>query len=76
MKLYSKSRFNNDEVAQAVEEHRRLHGDGYFENKELSDPSAINKKTESFRDKRVMWGRVGGGQRRVVRAFAAGGEEQ
>lgn len=71
MRLHSNTRFDVDEVAQAVEEHRRLHGDCYFENNEISDPLAISKKAKSFRDKRVMWGRVSSIKRRD-----AGSEEK
>ena len=71
MRLNSNSRFDADEVAQAVEEHRRLHGDCYFENNEIRDPLAINKKAKSFRDKRVIWGRVASSNRRT-----AGSEEK
>ncbi|MBP1316640.1 hypothetical protein [Herbaspirillum sp. 1130] len=76
MKLYSNSRFNSDEVAQAVEEHRRLHGDCYFENNELSDPLALNRKAMSFRNKRLMWGRVGSVKRRATLAVKGGGGEK
>lgn len=76
MKLYSNSRFSSDEVAQAVEEHRRLHGDCYFENNELSDPLALNRKAMSFRKKRLMWGRVGSIQRRAALAATGGGGEK
>jgi len=76
MKLYSSSRFDSDEVAQAVEEHRRLYGDCYFENNELSDPLALNRKAMSFRNKRLMWGRVGSVKRRATLAVTGGGGEK
>lgn len=66
MKLYSNSRFNSDEIAEAVEKHRKEHGDCHFENSEITDPAALNAKAQSFREKKAGWPRSPNSYRRVT----------
>lgn len=64
MKLYTNSRFNSEEVAEAVEKHRREHGDCYFENEEIKNPLNLNSKARTFREKVAGWPRSPNSYRR------------
>jgi len=66
MKLYSNSRFNSDEIAEAVEKHRREHGDCHFENIETANPAAPNANLLSSREKKAGWPRSPNSYRRVA----------
>ena len=64
MKLYTNGRFNSEEVAEAIEKHRREHGDCYFENEEIKGSSNLNSKARTFREKVAGWPRSPNSYRR------------
>lgn len=64
MKLYTNGRFNSEEVAEAIEKHRREHGDCYFENEQITNPSDLSSRARSFREKVAGWPRSPNSYRR------------
>jgi hypothetical protein len=55
MRNYSNGRFNSDEIVEAIDKHRREHGDCYFENNEIKDSTTLSAKAQSFREKKLGW---------------------
>lgn len=57
MKLYTNGRFNSEEVAEAIEKHRREHGDCYFENEKIANFSNLDSRARTFRERVAGWPR-------------------
>ncbi len=68
MRLYSNSRFNSDEIVEAIDKHRREHGDCFFENSEITNSTTLSAKAQSFREKKLGWPGSPNSFRRVASA--------
>ena len=66
MRTYSNIRFNSDEIEEAIDKHRREHGDCYFENNEIKNSTTIGAKTQNFREKKLGWPMNPNSYRRVI----------
>lgn len=64
MKLYTNGRFNSEEVAEAIEKHRREHGDCYFENEQITNSPNLDSRARAFREKVAGWPRSPNSYRR------------